>query len=79
MGFTVVRASGMSDYQFQDYVRIDRYHGIDVGKCSRTHDARMGKRWLPVWADRDKAETFAADLRQETSDQACSSRSLGRR
>jgi hypothetical protein len=28
----------------------------------------MGKRWLPVWTDREKVEAFAAEVRQETKD-----------
>jgi hypothetical protein len=68
MGFIVVRPRGASDYEFRDYTRVSRYHGVDLGKSPRAHHARMGKRWLPVWPDREKAEAFAAELRQETTD-----------
>jgi hypothetical protein len=68
MGFIVVRPGGTSDYRHQEYTRISRYHGVDIARSPRAHDARMGKRWLPVFADRGRAEVFADELRDVLKD-----------
>lgn len=65
MGFTVNRQSGRLDTDFQDYARLLRQQGADLGKLPRVRDPITKKRWLYVWKTRPEAQAFADELNEQ--------------
>ena len=71
MTFTVSRSDGGSkDSQFDAYARLLRQRGVDLGKLPRAPEPGTGCRWLYVWDSREKAQTFADELKKRTRDDA---------
>jgi hypothetical protein len=68
MGFTVVHEGGMTDLDFEPYVRLLDQRGADLADLPRVPEPRARDRWLPVWDRREDAEAFAAELRKQTKD-----------
>ncbi|HEV3387131.1 MAG TPA: hypothetical protein VG097_20095 [Gemmata sp.] len=68
MGFTVTRPGGTGDAEFLDYARLLRQFGADLGRLPRVLDPETGNRWLFLWADRDAAQEFTNELRDQTND-----------
>jgi hypothetical protein len=66
MPFTVARRGGTKDIDFSPYVRQLRFEGVDLGRALRTLEPGAGRRWLYVWDNREKAETFARKLKKDT-------------
>lgn len=68
MVFTVNRDDGLAkDAEFEDYARLLRQQGVDLGKLPRVPEPGTGRRWLHVWDSREKAQAFAAELSKRTS------------
>ena len=71
MAFTVHRRDGCTkDAEFEAYARLLRQQGVDLGKLPRAPEPCTGRRWLYVWDAREKAQTFADELRRRTGDDA---------
>jgi hypothetical protein len=68
MGFTVTHSGGTKDAAFQDYARLLRRYGIDLGKALRVPEPDTNRRWLYVWNDQAKAQAFADELKATTAD-----------
>ena len=68
MGFTVTRPGGTRDAEFQDYARLLRQRGVDLGKLPRVRDPITDRRWLDVWDTRAEAQGFADELKEQTAD-----------
>jgi hypothetical protein len=71
MAFTVNRNdSPTKDAEFEDYARLLRQKGIDLGKLPRAPEPGTGRRWLHVWDSRKKAQDFANELKKNTREKA---------
>src|SRR4051794_7497776 len=68
MGFTVTRPGGTRDAEFQDYARLLRQRGVDLGSLPRVRDPITDRRWLYVWDTRAEAQAFADELKERMSD-----------
>jgi hypothetical protein len=68
MAFTVYHPGGARDVEFNDYARLLRYRGADLGKVPRVRDPITESRWLYVWPDRSEAQEFAEELKNDTND-----------
>lgn len=68
MPYIVYRPDGNTKDEFQEYVRLLRQSGIDIGKLPRMPDPVTGKNWLYVWTDRAKAEEFRTELSEQFAD-----------
>lgn len=67
MPFTVNRDDGLTkDAEFEDYVRLLRQKGVDLGKLPRVVEPKTGKRWLYVWQVEAQARAFATELSKRT-------------
>ncbi len=67
MVFTVTRNNGQTkDSEFEDYARLLRQQGVDLGKLPRVPEPGTGRRWLHVWDSREKAQAFATELSKRT-------------
>ena len=69
MGYAVTRLVGTTDGEFEEYIRLLRQRGVDIGRVPRVLDPKTGNRWLHVWADREDAQNFAAELNQQTPEE----------
>ncbi len=73
MAFTVSRNDGgTKDAEFEAYARLLRQKEVDLGKLPRAPEPGTGRRWLYVWESREKAQTFANELKKRTRDNAWS-------
>jgi hypothetical protein len=70
MGFTVTRAGGTKDAEFQAYVRLLRQSGYDLGKLPRVPEPGTKRRWVFVWPTAEAAQEFAEELKVRTGDSA---------
>jgi len=71
MAFTVSRnGNGTKDAEYKDYARLLRQRGVDLGKVPRVPEPDTGRRWLYVWDSREKAQTFADELKKRTGDKS---------
>jgi hypothetical protein len=70
MGFTVTRPGGTKDAEFQDYARLLRQRGVDLGRLPRVRDPLTDQRWLYVWDTQAEAQAFADELKEQTGDPA---------
>ena len=67
MAFTISgKNGGTKDVEFEDYARLLRQQGIDLGKSPRTPEPGTGRRWLYAWDSREKAQAFADELKKRT-------------
>jgi hypothetical protein len=70
MGFTVTRAGGMKDSEFEEYLHLLRIDGVDLGRALRVPEPGTKRRWLSLWDSEAKARTFADQLKQRTAESA---------
>jgi hypothetical protein len=69
MSYTVAYADGgIKRREFDAYVRLLEKRGIDWSNTPRVPEPGTSNRWLHVWADKNQAESFCADLQSETRD-----------
>ncbi len=68
MGFTVTRAGGTKDNEFEVYARLLRQQGLDLGNLPRVPEPGTKRRWLYVWDTQAKAQAFADELKKRTGD-----------
>jgi hypothetical protein len=68
MGFTVTRPGGANDAEFQNYARLLRKRGLDLGKLPRVPEPGTNRRWLYVWDQQAEAQAFAKALKKDTGD-----------
>ena len=68
MGFTVTHAGGTKDAEFQEYARLLRQRGVDLGRVPRVPDPGTNRRWLYVWDTEAEARAFANELKKRTGD-----------
>jgi hypothetical protein len=67
MGYTVVHPAGMTkDSEFQEYLRLLRQSGVDIGRVPRVAEPGTDRRWLYVWDSEDEAQSFAKELKKRT-------------
>src|SRR6266511_3475684 len=65
MPYTVTREGGIGEYELDAYVRQLTRWGISLGRAPRAPDPQTGRRWLPVWEERETADKFVQELRAE--------------
>src|SRR5258708_325587 len=70
MGFTVTRAGGTKDNEFEAYARLLRQQGVDLGRLPRVPEPGTRRRWLYVWDTKAQAQAFADELKKRTDDPA---------
>ena len=70
MGFTVTRTGGIKDSEFEEYLRMLRQQGADLGRVPRVPEPGTRRRWLYVWESEAKALRFANELKKRTADTA---------
>jgi hypothetical protein len=70
MPFTVTRAGGTKDVEFEEYARLLRQKGVDLARLPRVPEPGTGRRWLYVWDSRADAQAFAGELKGRTGDGA---------
>jgi len=71
MAFTVNRNDGMTkNAEFEEYARLLRQQGVDLGRLSRVPEPGTRRRWLYVWGSREDANAFAEKLKERTHDNA---------
>ncbi len=70
MGFTVNRAGGTKDNEFETYARLLRQQGVNLGKLPRVPEPGTKRRWLYVWDTQTKAQAFADEMKKCTGDPA---------
>jgi hypothetical protein len=70
MSFTVTRAGGTKDNEFEAYARLLRQQGVDLGRLPRVPEPGTKNRWLYVWNTKAKAQAFADELKKRTRDPA---------
>ena len=70
MAFTVSHNGGAKDAEFEDYARLLRQKGVDLGRLPRAPDPGTGNRWLYVWEAEDEAKQFADELNKRSGDTA---------
>lgn len=69
MPYTVAyEDAGIKRREFDVYVRLLEKRGIDWSNTVRVPEPGTSNRWLHVWADKEAAETFCAELQAETRD-----------
>jgi hypothetical protein len=67
MRYTVVHPEGMTkDSEFQEYLRLLRQRGVDIGRVPRVAEPGTDRRWLYVWESVDEAQGFAKELKKRT-------------
>jgi hypothetical protein len=72
MGFTVSHPNGTKESEFQEYARLLRKRGVDLGKAPRVREPETDRRWLYVWDTEKEARAFADELKKHTRDAAWS-------
>jgi hypothetical protein len=65
MSFTVAHTDGPKEPDYAAYFRLLGKAGLDISDLKRALDPHTGRRWLPVWEQREDAEDFARRLGKE--------------
>ena len=69
MGFTVTRAAGTKDAEFEAYARLLRQSGKNLGNLPRIPDPENPqRRWVHVWNTQEEAQQFVDDLLDQTGE-----------
>ena len=66
--FIVTKPGGITDGEFEAYVRLLEEIGVDISNAPRTAEPGTSRRWLHVWKNRQQAERFATELGRRTWD-----------
>jgi hypothetical protein len=67
MGFTVTRPGGTKDAEFEEYARLLRQQGKELGNLPRVPDPENPKRrWVYLWNTQDEAQQFADELNEQS-------------
>jgi hypothetical protein len=70
MGFTVNHRRGFNEQpEFEAYARLLLQQGVDLARLPRAPEPDTNRRWLYVWDSREKAQSFADELKKRTRDQ----------
>lgn len=69
MPFTVTRAGGMPEMEYEPYLRLLNLQGKDFSNLPRVPDPAGSNRWLCAWETEPEAELFAQQLREHSGDQ----------
>ncbi len=66
--YTVTKANGTKDREFEAYTNLLEEVGIDVSNAPRVPEPGTDRRWLYAWKGEVEANRFAAELRRRTGD-----------
>ena len=68
MGFTVTKPVGTKDAEFEEYARLLRQRGVDLGLPRVPDPENPRRRRVYVWNTAEEAQEFADELQERTGD-----------